>query len=140
MITDEEMKQFAMAALQYTANGEPEKAATIVSALADTGDVRDLYGACCGWAGSAEVALEKVHGEPASGLWTVDGIRPGAVAVGPEGTFALRFIAAYSNNDPAMTEALFAAALNATSDQLAGSVASLLQLAADINAEAATAA
>jgi hypothetical protein len=136
----EEIKRFAMAALQYTADGELEKAATIVSALAGTGDVRDVYGACCAWAGSAEVALERIHGQPDGGLWTADGIRPGAMAVRPERTFALRFIAAYANDDPPTTEALFIAATKASGDQGAKSIACLLQMAADINAEAQTAA
>ncbi|WP_381801064.1 hypothetical protein [Streptomyces niveus] len=126
-----EMKQLAMAALQCTVNGEPEAAATIVNALASTGDSCDLYGACCGWAGSAEVALERIHGRPAGDVWSFEE-HPG----NPEKTFALRFIAAYANDDPTTTEALFVAAANASSDQTTDSVASLLQMAADLNTEA----
>lgn len=132
----EEMKRLAMDALQHTVNGEPEAAATIVNTLASTGDSSDLYGACCGWAGSAEVALEHIHGKPNGGMWSVDAIQSDAVGVGPEQAFALRFIAAYANDDPATTEALFLAAANADGDQTTSSLACLLQTAADLNTEA----
>jgi hypothetical protein len=132
-----EAKTLSMAALQYARNGAAESAALIIEALAGTGDPRDLYAACCGWAGSSEVALEMIHGERSStGMWTPQEIHPGELTDQPERAFAARFISAYSNGDSATTEALFVAALKANSDQLAGSLGSLLQMAADLNAEA----
>ncbi|MDI5965792.1 hypothetical protein [Streptantibioticus silvisoli] len=58
----EEVKRFSLAALQYAVDGEYEPAATIVNAIALNGTSRSLYAVCCTWAGSAEVALERIQG------------------------------------------------------------------------------
>lgn len=129
----EEVKRFSLAALQYAVDGRYEIAATIVNAVALNGTGHSLYAACCTWAGSAEVALERVHGPIGDNVWsfTAD---PGD---GPAETFARRFITAYGNDDPDTTVALFRAAAAAGDEQFSASLSALLSIAARANEEAA---
>jgi hypothetical protein len=122
----EEVKRFSLAALQYALDCQDEPAACIVEAIALNGNARSLYAVCCTWAGSAEVALESVHGA-GGGMWTFDADPAGAA----EETFARRFVAAYANGDPPSAEALFQAAL--TTGRFDASLAALLHLAVAAN-------
>jgi hypothetical protein len=129
----ETAKRITLETLQHAVNGRLGQVCENVKTLCDTGDLQIAYLACCGWAGSSEVALERIHGP--AGTWTPSDIRTGGLDDRPEKTFALRFITAYSNDDPDTTEALFVAAVNSAGDQFAKCLISLLMTAADLNAQ-----
>lgn len=129
----ETAKRLTLEALQHALNGRYGEAWENFNALAATRDARTLYLACCGWAGSAEVALEAHHGRRAAGTWTPSDVHPDGLGNSPERAFAVRFITAYCNSDKATTEALFAVAANAAGHQFAKSLAVLLMTAAELN-------
>ncbi|QIP87601.1 hypothetical protein GLX30_30270 [Streptomyces sp. Tu 2975] len=132
----DEAKRLTLDALQHTLDGDFDRASENVTRLFATKNPSTLYLACGGWAGSSEVALERVHGERAEGEWTLADVHPGGLGASPEETFALRFITAYCNGDWPTTAALFSAAARAEGKQLAKSMAALLKISAYLNAKA----
>lgn len=132
----DEAKRLTLDALQHTLDGNFDRASENVTTLFDTKDPSILYLACGGWAGSSEVALERLHGERAEGEWTLADVHPDGLGSDPAETFALRFITAYCNGDWPTTAALFSAAVQAEGEQLAKSMAALLKISAYLNAKA----
>lgn len=132
----DDVKTFSLAALQYAVDGESEPVATIVQAIAENADTRGLYAMCCTWAGSGEAALEAMGVRSRGEVWTPGDLHAGDLPDSPARLFALRFVAAYCNDDSATTESLFAAAARAGGTDFGGSAMSLLGVAAALNREA----
>jgi hypothetical protein len=135
-MTQDEAKRLTLDALQHTLDGDLDRASRNVTILFEAKDPSILYLACGGWAGSAETALERIHGERPEGEWTLADVHPGGLGSDPAETFALRFITAYCNSDWPTTAALFASAVRAEGEQFGKSMAALLKISAYLNAKA----
>lgn len=104
--------------------------------IGTTGDPRDVYRACCGFAEVGKRAMMRVIPRPADptdgGMWALAEARPGANEDDPYGTFAMRFIVAYANDDRDTCMALFKAAMSVGGDHFTRCVSVLLIQAAQM--------
>jgi hypothetical protein len=132
-----ELARHTMDALSFAVLGDAERASDALNKIGTSGDLFDMYAACCGFADVAKRAMAKVLGqEPdlASGdMWVIEELKPGGLDKDPAKTFAIRFMIAYANDDKDTAPALFRAALDAGPEQFTESVCALLGDAADLH-------
>ncbi|MEV6046057.1 hypothetical protein [Streptomyces xanthochromogenes] len=131
----EEAKRLAFKALAHAVADEPLEVADVLEVLGHGCTDNQMYGVCCGFANAGKQMLERLHGVRIGTGGAMVALRelvPGAAEQDPPQAFAVRFFAAASNGDDAMTLALFNAAVAAGGEQYVDSVCALLASVAGI--------
>jgi hypothetical protein len=115
-------------ALAYAVAGDAEGAATRLEQLGTQSDNDQMYGVCCAIAEAGKQMIRRLFGDAMNehSLVVLQEIEPGAGDRDPARAFAMRFLAAYANDDRDMTLALFDTALKAGGEQYVDSVCALL--------------
>lgn len=115
-------------ALGAAVSGDGKGAANALYRIGTSTDSHGVYGACCAFAEAGKQILHQLYGSdiPAEAHWGIAELEPGGLTANAPRTFALRFLAAYANDDKPTCLALFNAAINASGDDYVDSVSALL--------------
>ncbi|MFC8276276.1 hypothetical protein ACFUJR_27845 [Streptomyces sp. NPDC057271] len=136
MDTDEQIR-LANDALRAAINHNSDHALDCLEALGADGDPSPLFDACSIFAAAGTQALHILHGghrpSHCGGFWAIQEAVPGSLAEHPHNAFAVRFVAAYANEDPDSAQALFLAALDAGQADFSNSVVTLLAYTAHLH-------
>lgn len=131
----EEATQLTFKALALAVADERDQVADVLDALGHGCTDNQMYGVCLGFANAGKQMLERLHGArigPGGSMVALRELVPGAAELDPPQAFAVRFFAAASNGDDAMTLALFNAAVHVGGEQYVDSVCALLASVAGI--------
>ncbi|WP_435279287.1 hypothetical protein [Streptomyces sp. 1222.5] len=125
----DQLYALTMTTLNRAMDGDVPGAATTLMEIGQSGDMFNVFGACCAFAEVGKAALTKLYGSQAPNtergdMWALEILKPGNSD--PAETFAVRFIVAYANDDQDQALALFRASLEASSEEHVSSVSQLL--------------